>query len=464
MGLANHDLPPPPSGKYPAKAHAKRVAEYIAENGGPKEGVIYLEAQKTAMVEDDDQAAHFRQRRFFYYLSGCAVPDAYLAYDIKNDHLTLFIPPIDPEDVIWSGLPLLEKEALEKYDIDACKPSTEVNSYLTSPETPHKTILAIPKQVADHVTFLSFEETNWDLLKNAIERCRVVKDEHEIGLIRHANAISSHAHTEVMRMVKNARNERELMGTFVGACISNGGREQAYGCICASGPSAATLHYVHNDLPLSEKLNLLIDAGCEYNCYCSDITRTYPLQGKFTKESREIYDIVDEMQAECMEALKANVTWEDLHALAHEIAIDGLRRLGILTGGNKKELFDSRVSTLFLPHGLGHYLGMDTHDCGGNADYEDPDPMFRYLRIRGTVPANSVVTVEPGIYFCRFIIEPALKEEKFAKFVDKSVLEKYWDVGGVRIEDDVLVKEDGCENLTTAPRSWDEVEALIHSV
>ncbi|KAH0155661.1 X-Pro dipeptidase, partial [Aureobasidium melanogenum] len=260
MGLANHDLPLPPAGKYPAKAHARRVAEFIAENGGPKEGIIYLEAQKTAMVEDDDQAAHFRQRRFFFYLSGCAVPDSYLAYDIKNDYLTLFIPPIDPEDVIWSGLPLLEKEAMEKFDIDACKPSTEVNSYLTSPETPHGTILAIPKQVADHITFLSFEETDWDLLKNAIERCRVVKDEHEIGLIRHANAISSHAHTEVMRMVKNARNERELMGTFVGACISNGGREQAYGCICASGPNAATLHYVHNDLPLSEKLNLLIDA------------------------------------------------------------------------------------------------------------------------------------------------------------------------------------------------------------
>ncbi|KAH0389691.1 X-Pro dipeptidase, partial [Aureobasidium melanogenum] len=170
------------------------------------------------------------------------------------------------------------------------------------------------------------------------------------------------------------------------------------------------------------------------------------------------------MQAECMKALKANVMWEDLHALAHEIAIDGLRRLGILSGGNKKELFDSRVSTLFLPHGLGHYLGMDTHDCGGDADYEDPDPMFRYLRIRGTVPANSVVTVEPGLYFCRFIIEPALKEEKYAKYIDKAVLERYWDVGGVRIEDDVLVKEDGCENLTTAPRSWDEVEALIHSV
>lgn len=377
--------------------------------------------------------------------------------------MTLFIPPIDPEDVIWSGLPLLPKDAMAKYDIDACESSSDVDTYLSSSSTtPKSTILAIPHQVSDHINFPTSTSTDWSLLKPAIEYCRVVKDSFEVALIRHANDISSHAHTEVMRMARAARNERELMGTFVGACIRNGGREQAYGCICASGTNAATLHYVHNDLALSENLNLLIDAGCEYKCYCSDITRTYPLRGTFSKESRQIYDIVDAMQTACMEMLRAEVRWEDVHARAHEIAIDGLRRIGILKGGDKKEIFDSRVSTVFFPHGLGHYLGMDTHDCGGNADYEDKDPMFRYLRKRGRVPAGAVITVEPGVYFCRFIVEPALKDEKYARFIDKDVLERYWDVGGVRIEDDVLVMEEGCENLTTAPRSWEEVEALIN--
>jgi len=384
-----------------------------------------------------------------------------VCYNIAQDHLTLFIPPVDPEDVIWSGMPLTTSQALEKYDIDDCLTSTEVNAYLSAGSTPHDTVFAIPFQIADHITFLSFEKTNFEILKTAIENCRVVKDDFEIGLIRHANAISSHAHTEVMKMVKQARNERELMGTFIGSCISNGGREQAYGCICASGTAGATLHYVHNDMPTSNKLNLLIDAGCEYECYCSDITRTYPLQGAFTKESKQIYDIVDAMQSQCMAMLKADVRWEDVHALAHEVAIDGLRRLGILTG-DKKDIFASRVSTVFFPHGLGHYLGMDTHDTGGNADYQDPDPMFRYLRIRGRVPAGAVLTNEPGIYFCRFIIEPALKDEKMARFIDKAVLDRYWDVGGVRIEDDIWIKEDGYENLTTAPRTWDEVEALVN--
>lgn len=290
----------------------------------------------------------------------------------------------------------------------------------------------------------------------------MIKDAHEISLIRHANAISSHAHREVMRMVSRATNEAELMGTFVGACIANGGREQAYGCICASGTSAATLHYIHNDMPLSQNLNLLIDAGCEYNCYCADITRTYPLSngGKFSKESHEIYDIVDRMQSVCMALLRGGVRWEDVHETAHRVAIEGLLFLGILKG-DKEAIFASRVSTVFFPHGLGHYLGMNTHDTGGKADYADPDPMFRYLRIRGEIPAGAVVTNEPGLYFCRFIIEPALQNERFAKFINEEVLNRYWEVGGVRIEDDIHILEDGYENLTTAPRTWKEIEALI---
>lgn len=295
----------------------------------------------------------------------------------------------------------------------------------------------------------------------------MTKDAFEIALIRHANAISSHAHRNVMRSVRQAKNEEELMGAFIGTCMANGGREQAYGCICASGTSAATLHYVHNDLPLSKKLNLLIDAGCEYGNYCADITRTYPLNGTFTAESRAIHDLVGRMQAACFGLLRAGVAWEDAHTRAHEVAIDGLLRLGILRGSadddaeHKRRLLESRVSTVFLPHGLGHYLGMDTHDTGGDADYADPDPMFRYLRIRGRVPENAVVTNEPGIYFCRFIVEPALKDPKLGPLIDEEVLERYWDVGGVRIEDDVWIKKDGYENLTTAPQRWEEVEALI---
>jgi Xaa-Pro dipeptidase len=214
--------------------------------------------------------SRLRQRRYFYYLTGCALPDSYFAYDIATDKSTLFIPPIDPESVVWTGLPVSESEALKLYDVDSVQTTKEVAPYLAHPG-PKGTVWAIAGQVSDHVSFLEFEDKDFELLKEAIEECRVVKDEYEIALTMKANAISTIGHTAVMKAVKTAKNERELEGLFIEKSISNGAREQAYHSIVASGTAAATLHYMNNDAPLQGKLNLLLDAGAEYNCYASDI-------------------------------------------------------------------------------------------------------------------------------------------------------------------------------------------------
>lgn len=438
--------------KYPAKAHCRRVAKYLTEQGKARDGVIYLEAQKMHMVEDDDQAMQFRQRRYFFYLSGCKLPDAYLIYSIPLDKLTLFIPPIDPDEVIWSGLPESKEEALAKYNIDEVKYTNEVNAALAAyGPSQSTTVYAIPEQVSDHITFLPFKATNLDSLRTAIDECRVVKDSYEVALIRKANQISTLAHIEAQKVAQHATNEEELYGAFIGTCISNGAHEQAYHSICATGTSCATLHYVRNDQPLRNRLNVLMDAGAEYECYCADITRTFPLSGSFTPESQTVYDIVKEMQEVAFKMLHANVQWEDVHAETHKVAIKGLVKAGVLVG-DEQELFDKRVSVAFYPHGLGHYLGMDTHDTGGHANYADEDSMFKYLRVRGRVPAGAVITVEPGVYFCRFIIEPVLENPELSKYIDKEVLERYWEVGGVRIEDDALITEDGYDNLTDTPK------------
>ena len=345
----------------------------------------------------------------------------------------LFIPPIDPETVIWSGLPVSAEEALQRFDVDEVRYTSDTNAELAhiAGQKTYSTVFTIPHQVSEQVTFLGFDDKNFAILKEAIEVCRVVKDEFELAMMAKANAISSAAHRAAMQKVKSAKNERELEALFLSDSITAGARHQAYHGIFASGRAAATLHYVHNNAPLEGKLNLLLDAGCEWDCYASDITRTFPINGKFTKESRAIYDIVLKMQLECIAALREDVLWDDIHLLAHKIAIDGLLELGILKG-DKDEILANRTSVAFFPHGLGHYLGMDTHDTGGNPNYADQDTMFRYLRVRGKLPAGSVVTVEPGIYFCNFIIEPFLKDPKHAKFIDADVLERYWDVGGVR--------------------------------
>lgn len=343
-----------------------------------------------------------RQRRYFYYLSGCELADSYLTYNIPQDILTLFIPPVNPDSVIWAGLPLSPEEALEKYDIDACLPSNELNAALVAHSHSKKTIVyAIPEQVSEHVTFLGFSKTEFGSLKLAIEECRAVKDEYEVAMIRHANRVSTVAHNAVVAQCQSgqATNERELWATFIATCIHEGCTEQAYHAIVASGRAAATLHYVHNDAPLQGKLNLLVDAGGEYNCYCADITRTVPISGTFSRESRAIYDLVMAMQRASFDMLRAGVRWEDVHTRAHRVAIDGLLRLGILRGGDADDIFHKRVSVAFFPHGLGHYLGMDTHDTGGHPNYEDKDSMFRYLRVRGTLPTGCVITVEPGVSF-----------------------------------------------------------------
>ncbi|KAI0455456.1 peptidase M24, structural domain-containing protein [Xylaria acuta] len=460
--MADIDVETVLKGKYPAKAHAKRVVEYIRSKIPDATGVLFLEGRTDHLLEDSDEPVPFRQRRPFMYLTGVDTAGCAFIYDIETSKSTLFIPPVDPESVIWAGLPLSTEEALDKYDIDAVLPTTELNPILArlGGANSKTTVFAIAERVSDSVTFLEFGNKDFSVLAEAIDECRVVKDDYEIALIKKANDISSAAHKAVLENVRKARHEYELEGVFTGSCMRQGTKKQAYPSIVASGRSAATLHYVHNDKELTGKDLLLLDAGSEWQTYASDITRTFPISGRFTEQSRAIYEIVLQMQNDCIDMLKEGVWWDDVHVRAHEIAIDGLLSLGILKG-DRKEILEARTSTAFLPHGLGHYLGMDTHDTGGHPNYSDPDPMFRYLRVRRNLPAGSVITVEPGIYFCEFIIRPYLKDPKHSKYIDENVLNNYWDVGGVRIEDNIAITKDGSINLTSAVKDPDELEKII---
>lgn len=177
--------------------------------------------------------------------------------------------------MIWSGLPVSTSEALSLYDIDHVLTTDKLPSFLAQHKYSSSTAHAITKQVSPHISFLQFSSTSFEYLKEAIEECRVIKDEFEIALTKKANAISTIAHTAVLKAAKKATNERELEGLFLERCISNGAREQAYHSIVASGTSAATLHYVKNYEPLDGKLNILLDAGAEYGCYASDIVSLY---------------------------------------------------------------------------------------------------------------------------------------------------------------------------------------------
>jgi Xaa-Pro dipeptidase len=211
------------------------------------------------------------------YLTGVDLADCALIYDIETSQSTLFIPPVDPEEVIWTGLPLSIEEALARYDVDTVLPTTELNPMLAKlgAANPKSTVFAIAERVSDNVTFLEFGNKDFSILAEAIDECRVVKDEYEIALIKKANQISSAAHRAVMESVRKAKHEYELEGVFIGNCMQKGAKKQAYPSIVASGRSAATLHYVHNDKELAGKDLLLLDAGAEWRTYASDIVRHF---------------------------------------------------------------------------------------------------------------------------------------------------------------------------------------------
>ncbi|EAS32258.3 peptidase D [Coccidioides immitis RS] len=453
--------------KYPAKQHARNVARQL----GLTDGLIYLMSQSTRTLEDSDQPQPFRQRRYFFYLSGVDEPDCHLTFDIKSDILTLYVPHYDLRKAIWVGPTLRPSEALMRYDLNAAKTydelSKDIRTWASKSMSPVIYILHEGQKPNINAHFLAF---NHEDLLPAMDACREIKDEHEIDLIRRANEISASAHIEVLLGIRNMQNEAEIHGKFLDTCVSQGARNQSYEIIAASGENAAILHYTKNNEPLDGRQLVCLDAGAEWNCYASDVTRTFPRRPYWPScESANIYSVVQRMQEECINGLKEGVRYLDLHILAHRIAIEELLSLGILKGGSTEEILQSGASLVFFPHGLGHHVGLEVHDVSPTPLMAFSLDKYKGLPLLSCRPpctlsapylkAGMVVTVEPGIYFSR----PALKDARrkpLSKYIDMDVVQKYIPVGGVRIEDDILVTRDGFENLTKAPKGREMLKTI----
>jgi len=402
-------------------------------------------------------------------------------YDIRRDVLTLFIPRIKPERVIWNGRGSTPTEALAKYDIDQVHYSQDLAYIIQTWAFKHQHsgiyILHPSSRIpgCDNLT----PRIDSHSLQPAMNLCRMIKDDHEIKRIRKANDISSQAHREVLANIQRFKNEAQVEGLFMDVCISQQAKQQAYDPIAASGPNAGTLHYDANNEDLAGRQLMCLDAGCEYELYASDITRTFPLSPSWpSKEAENIYKLVQCMQETCIERLEPGVRYLDLHILAHQIAIDGLLRLGILCNGTREEIYKAGTSRAFFPHGLGHHIGLEVHDVGqaelmsvrrGKPVYQQapslyPENFHNPVYDSGTCHAPTdpqsshleegmVVTVEPGIYFSVYALQHFyLPSPIHSKFINLEVLERYLPVGGVRIEDDILITANGYENLTTAPK------------
>ena len=486
--------------KYPAKQHARNVASQLEA----EHGLIYLAGAKGENWPDSIVTKPFRQDRYFYYMTGCNEADCHVSYLIETDTLTLWLPPIDTSRrVLFNGRGLTVEEAMERYDIDEAK-YTNPRGSSCHPEWVRIIRRAYPSMLDPyHVSNTAGKIVYFvSDLKGAVNACRIFKDDHEIGLIRKANKISAAAHTAVLEGIVGFSNEAEVAGIWMNSCISRKAKAQAYHPICGSGPNAAVLHYFKNDADFGDRQLMVLDAGAEWECYASDVTRSFPLNKKKpgewpSKEAKEIYDLVAEMQDKCIASLGPGQKYINAHWLAHRIAIEGLQKLGILQG-DPDEIFHAGTILAFFPHGLGHHMGLEVQDTSrkpleSNCDedeiyslgaaYSQADTSIDPFCLEGmhspqqfgmnrslcrspcsvSSPAlepGMVVTVEPGIYFNPIAFEGYLKDPKQAKFINKDVLAKYVPVGGVRIEDDILVTKKGYENLTTAPKGDEALEII----
>ena len=274
-------------------------------------------------------------------------------------------------------------------------------------------------------------------IKNSIEpfnKSREIKDEDEITIMKKACQISAEAHVEAMKFVKPGMTEQEMEAFYQYEFSKRGGRFSAYTPIVAGGENACVLHYVENSKPLIDGELLLVDAGCEFELYASDITRTFPINGKFTAPQLAIYEVVLEAQVKSIEAISTNNNVMDAQIISEKVITQGLIDLGILQG-SMEELHAAGAFKDFYMHKIGHWLGIDVHDAG---DYMEDGDFMKFK-------PGMVTTVEPGIYIS-----------------SSSNVDDKWKGIGIRIEDDILVTDDGNENLTAfVPSNPQEIEALM---
>jgi Xaa-Pro dipeptidase len=453
----------------------RKLVSMFSENGIDVNGkVVLFEGGKQLSRNDTDHELLFRQESYFQWICGVKEGDCFFAIDLVSGKAILFVQRLTPDYAIWMGS-IKSTETFKKiYMVDECYYVDEIKNVLEGKGC--KTILIIHGENTDSkcghagATFPGIENFTVDkeTLFPLIQECRVIKSEKEIEILRYVARASALAHCEVMRTVRPGMMEYEMESLFHHYVYSRYGcRNLAYTCICGSGINSAILHYGHAGAPNSRAIKdgdmLMFDMGGEYHCYCADISRSFPANGKFSPVQKEIYLSVLAAQQAVLDTMKSGVMWADMHRLSYRVICEQLKKYDFLKG-DVEEMLANHVPSLFMPHGLGHFLGLDTHDVGGfpKGTERSKEPGLNRLRTTRQLKKNMVITVEPGIYFIRSLLEPAFENPQMSKFLNIEKISQNLDFGGVRIEDDVLVLDNGCEILSIAcPRSIEEIEQLM---
>ncbi|GMI14793.1 hypothetical protein TrLO_g4342 [Triparma laevis f. longispina] len=454
------------------------------KEAGVSTGTILLRGGTASERDDTDHENLFRQESYFHYLFGVREPGFWGSIDISTGDATLYCPRLPEEYAVWMGKISTCLEFKIKYEVQTVKYSDNLESSL---RTSVKPIFVNKGKNSDSGSTYNppvldvLKEVDCDEVKlfPVLCDCRVFKSEKELALMAHVSKLTSLSHVHVMRSVTPGMMEYQLEANFSHFSYYNYGcRNMGYTAICACGPNPAVLHYGHagapNDRVIREEDMLLLDMGAEYHCYGSDITCSYPANGKFTERQRKVYEGVLNAQRAVFEICKPGTSWVDCHKAAEKEVIKALIDLKVLReveGYTLEDMVEMRLGGVFMPHGLGHHIGIDTHDVGGyleggkSKEENYPNRLkgagLKSLRNLRILEEHQCLTVEPGCYFIDYTIDKAIADNDLGKFIDVEVVAEFRGTGGVRLEDVIAITADGFENYTLAPRGIEEVEAVM---
>ncbi len=401
-------------------------------------------------TRSNDTHYRFRQDSDFLYLTGFEEPDSIAVIAPGRDQkYTLFVRPRDPEQEIWVGRRAGLEGAKSEFGADEAFPIAEFESNLqeildgaqnlyyrlgVNNELDSSIIRRISEMRAVNRKPIHPPRTIIDPA-TIVHEMRVLKSPEEIEIMQRAADIAAEAHVEAMKAVRPGMKEYEVEAMLEQYFRRHGASGPSYTSIVGAGANATILHYVNNDGELHDGDLLLVDAGAEVKGYASDITRTFPVNGRYSAAQREIYDVVLETQISCVDMVRPGTTHDELKAHSVEMLTEGMVRIGLLKG-KPADLIKEEKYKQFYMHGLGHLLGIDVHDVG----------IYYYDKQSRALEPGMVMTVEPGIY-----VAPDTKD----------VPEKFLGIG-VRIEDDVLCTNNGPRVLTTkVPKQAEEIEQLM---
>lgn len=434
-------------------------------------GLAFVPSGLVMPVEGSDQHYEYRVHDDHAWLSGCRTPAQVLVYDAEDGGWTLFGYVPSQEDLVWLGAPPTLEQQAQATGLDAVRPVAELGAWIEQrPGRPvallgATDILEQPSGYGlhpEHVAMLALDGGITDATQELVYALRRAKDDVELDLMRAAAEATWAGHRAGMTRARAGMTERQLQVEIETGFLRAGAERAAYGSIAAAGPNCAVLHATPGERPLGAGELVLVDAGAEVLGYDCDVTRTWPVDASFTGEQRALYEIVLELQQAAIGRVRAGVEYKEIHMEAARAVAEGLVDFGLLKG-DPDGLVEQDAHALFFPHGIGHLIGLATHDVGGWPEGRERSerPGLKFLRINLPLEPGYVVTIEPGIYFVRALLcDPALRTQH-ADSVDWAKADAMLDFGGIRIEDDVVVTDGDPEVITAMiPKDVASVEAL----